>query len=215
MMPTDPSTTSARRVVIFDMDGTLTRPHLDFDRMRAEIGLAPGPVLEAVLAMPPKDRAAAEAILQRHEDEAAAASELQPGATEVIAAVREAGLTPVLMTRNSRRSVEVVLKRHGLSFDLIRTREDGAMKPSPEPILDICRKLGADAQRSWTVGDFHYDILCGAAAGCTTVLLLTDDGAQPPWASQADHVIHDLRELLGLLGIVRAKKPQEGAPGRQ
>lgn len=205
MMLTDRSTASVRRVVIFDMDGTLTRPHLDFDRMREEIGLEPGPVLEAVLAMSPKDRAAAEAILQRHEDDAAAASELQPGAAEVVAAVREAGLFPVLMTRNSRRSVDAVLSRHGLSFDMIRTREDGAMKPSPEPIFDICRRLNADVRQSWAVGDYLYDILCGAAAGCTAVLLLPDDGARPDWAGQADHVIHDLRELLGLLGIVRAK----------
>lgn len=205
MMLTDRSTACARRVVIFDMDGTLTRPHLDFDRMREEIGLEPGPLLETVLAMSPKDRAIAEAILQRHEDEASAGSELQPGAAEVVAAVREAGLSPVLMTRNSRRSVNVVLRRHGLSFDLIRTREDGAIKPSPEPIFDICRRLNADPQQSWAVGDFHYDILCGAAAGCTTVLLLTDKGARPDWAGQADHIIHDLRELLGLLGIVRTK----------
>jgi HAD superfamily hydrolase (TIGR01549 family) len=202
MMLTDRSTASVRRVVIFDMDGTLTRPHLDFDRMREEIGLEPGPLLEAVLAMAPEDRAAAEVILQRHEDEAAAASELHAGAAEVVSAVREAGLSPVLMTRNSRRSVDMVLRRHRLSFDMIRTREDGAMKPSPEPIFDICRRLDADPRQSWTVGDFHYDIRCGAAAGCTTVLLLTDKGARPDWASQADHVIHDLRELLG---IVRAK----------
>lgn len=203
-MLTDRSIASARRVVIFDMDGTLTRPNLDFDRMREEIGLEPGPVLEAVRAMLPEDRVVAEAILQRHEDEAAAVSELQPGAAEVVAAVRAAGLSPVLMTRNSRRSVDVVLRRHGLSFDMIRTREDGAIKPSPEPIFDICRRLDADARQSWSVGDFHYDILCGAAAGCTTVLLLTDEGARPDWAGQADHVIHDLRELLRLLGIVRA-----------
>jgi len=32
----------APRAVIFDLDGTLTEPLLDFDAMRAEIGLAPG-----------------------------------------------------------------------------------------------------------------------------------------------------------------------------
>lgn len=202
-MSTERSTAPVRRVVIFDMDGTLTRPYLDFDLMREEIGLEPGPVLESVLAMSPEDRMAAEAILQRHEDEAAAASELQPGAAEVVAAVREAGMSAALMTRNSRRSVDMVLGKHGLSFDLIRTREDGAMKPSPEPIFDICRRLNTDARQSWSVGDFHYDILCGAAAGSTTVLLWPADGARPDWASEANHVIGDLRELLPLMGIVR------------
>ena len=34
------------RAVIFDLDGTLTEPVLDFDAMRAEIGLTGGTILE-------------------------------------------------------------------------------------------------------------------------------------------------------------------------
>lgn len=90
------------RVVIFDMDGTLTRPVLDFDRIREEIGLARGPILEAVLSMPPTDRARAESILSHHESAAAASSELQPYAEEVVERIRAAGHPTVLMTRNSR-----------------------------------------------------------------------------------------------------------------
>ena len=40
-------TTPTPRAVIFDLDGTLTEPVLDFDAMRAEIGLPEGvPILE-------------------------------------------------------------------------------------------------------------------------------------------------------------------------
>lgn len=197
------TTTADSPIVIFDMDGTLTRPLLNFDLIRAEIGLGKGPVLEAVQALPPDRRPRAEAILQRHEDQAAAASELQPGAATVVASIRAAGIPAVLMTRNTRRSVDVVLARHGLTFDLIWTREDGPMKPSPEPILEICRRLNTDPRRSWAVGDFHYDILCGAAAGSRTVLLVNDRDAPPDWATEADEVIYDLVELLDLLKIPR------------
>jgi len=196
-------TTAGPSIVIFDMDGTLTRPLLDFDQIRAEIGLGPGPVLEAVQALPSDRRARAEAILQRHEDQAAAASRLQPGAACVVASIRAAGIPAVLMTRNSRRSVDVVLARHGLAFELIWTRGDGPMKPSPEPILEICRRLNTDPCRSWAVGDFHYDILCGAAAGSRTVLFLNDPEAPPDWAAEADEVICNLIELLDFLGIPR------------
>jgi len=37
--------------IIFDMDGTLTVPVLDFDRIRSEIGLPAGPILESLLAL--------------------------------------------------------------------------------------------------------------------------------------------------------------------
>ena len=196
-----PNTVSAP-LAIFDMDGTLTRPYLDFDRIRADIGLSTGPILEQIDAMPPgpaKDRALD--ILHRHEDAAAEASELQPFALDVLAAIRRAGRPIALMTRNTRKSTRIVCDKHGLAFDLVRTREDGPTKPSPEPILDICRALRARADEACMIGDFHFDIACGNAAGSTTVLLWERGVALPNWADEADHVIEDLRELLGILGI--------------
>ena len=79
-------------VAIFDMDGTLTKPQLDFDRIRQEIGLDGVPILEAMEAMSPEERARTEAILHRHEAEAAATSELQLGAARVVSAIRDAGI---------------------------------------------------------------------------------------------------------------------------
>ncbi len=189
------------RVIIFDMDGTLTRPQLDFDLIRREIGLEGESLLEAVATMPTEAQARAEAVLHRHEAQAAATSELQPGVREVLAAIRSAAWPIALMTRNSRESVRVFQSRHGLTFDLVRTREDGVVKPSPEPVHDICAALGGRPDTAWVVGDYHYDILCGAAAGTTTVLLLEPDAARPAWADEADFVIRELVELLALLGL--------------
>ena len=183
------------------MDGTLTCQNLDFDLIRSEIGLDKVPILEAMREMTPGDRARTEAILRRHEAVAADTSELQPFAFEVVSAVQAAGLRVALMTRNSRHSVEVFQSRHGLVFDLVWTREDGPTKPSPEPILAICRKLSVEPADMWSVGDYHYDIICGARAGTKTVLLVAEGRDRPPWAGEADYVIADLRELLGLLGV--------------
>jgi HAD superfamily hydrolase (TIGR01549 family) len=187
--------------VIFDMDGTLTRPNLDFDLMRAEMGIEASPILEAIEKMPPEQRERAEAVMHRHEAQSAATSELQPGAAEVVAAIRAAGWPVALMTRNSRASAEVFLKRHGFQFDCVRTREDGPFKPSPAPVHDICRALRRDAVASCVIGDYHYDITCGKAAGATTVLLLDGSEQRPAWADAADHVISRLRELLVHLEI--------------
>ena len=192
---------SRSRVIIFDMDGTLTVPALDFDRMRAEIGITKGSLLEELETMSPAQRARAEEIVHRHEADAAASSILQPGAKDVVAAIRRFGFPVALMTRNSRVSVRAFQDRHGITFDLIRTREDGVCKPSPQPVHEICGTLGGKPSDAWVIGDFHYDILCGNAAGATTVLMWSETGPLPEWSGEANHVIRKLGELLSLLGM--------------
>jgi HAD superfamily hydrolase (TIGR01509 family) len=195
--------------VIFDMDGTLTHDAHDYDRIRAELGLGREPILEAVSRMTGDERRRAEEVLHRHEAAAAADSALQPNAERVLRALRAAGIPVALMTRNSRRSVETLLARHGLAFDHIRTREDGPFKPAPDPVLDICRALGVPPGDAWVVGDYRYDILCGRAAGATTVGL--QSGPQrPEWADEADFVIGDLMELLDCMAGrgVRVQPPE-------
>ncbi|HRW55004.1 MAG TPA: hypothetical protein P5081_19210, partial [Phycisphaerae bacterium] len=79
------------QLVIFDMDGTLTRQNINFDEIRAAIGLDGEPILEALGRMSPADRARAERILRDFEDRAAETSELQPYAMEIVEAIRAAG----------------------------------------------------------------------------------------------------------------------------
>lgn len=186
-----------RSAVIFDLDGTLTRPYLDFDAMRAELGVE-GPVLEAMAEMDPASRQRAEAVLLRHEQEAAENAVLQEGAVEVIEACRARGFAIAVLTRNARPTVNLVLRKHGITIDALRTREDGAIKPSAEPVLSICEELYADPRRSWMVGDYLFDIMSGRAAGAHTVLMISDKPI-PDFADQADHVIRRLAELLPII----------------
>ena len=82
----------------------------------------------------------------------------------------------------------------------MRTREDGAIKPSPEPVLSICRELGSDPRKSWVVGDYLFDILSGEAAGTRTVLMI-GDGPEPEYADRASHIIRSLGELSSLVTV--------------
>ena len=94
----------------------------------------------------------------------------------------------------------MVLTKYALRFDLVRSREDGTTKPSGEPILETCRRLGVAPERTWSVGDYRFDVLSGRAAGTTTVLLVNGPDT-PPYAHEADHVIRSLDELLPLMGL--------------
>jgi HAD superfamily hydrolase (TIGR01549 family) len=184
-------------MVIFDLDGTLTVPVLDFDLMRAEMGIASGPILEALDRMDAAERERAEHVLHRHEEAAATGSVLRPGATDCLESLRSGGWPVAILTRNARRWTQVVLERHRLTVDACWTRDDGEVKPSPHAILELCRRCGREPVRSWMVGDHLFDIQCGRAAGCRTVLVVDDE--TPPYAEQADHVIRELETLVELI----------------
>ncbi|HPF41332.1 MAG TPA: HAD-IA family hydrolase [Phycisphaerae bacterium] len=192
------------QLVIFDMDGTLTRQNINFDEIRAAIGLDGEPILEALGRMSPADRARAERILRDFEDRAAETSELQPYAMEIVEAIRAAGRPSALMTRNTQRSVDIVLRRHHLMFDHIRTRDAGAIKPAPDPVLEICREFGAAPADTWVIGDYHYDILCANAAGAISVHLAEAFDEPPAWSGEARHVVKSLMEFSDLLGLPQA-----------
>jgi HAD superfamily hydrolase (TIGR01509 family) len=189
--------------VIFDLDGTLTLPYLDFDAIRAEIGLPSGPILESLERLDAASRARAEQILHRHEAIAAENSRLRDGAGDTLARLRERGVAVGILTRNSRRSIEQVLRKHGIAVDATWCRDDGAIKPAPEPVFRLCEKLGVPPERTWVVGDHLFDMLAGGRAGAQTVFMLGDrDRSDCP--EQADHAIRHLEEIVALVGAAAA-----------
>ena len=188
------------RALLFDMDGTLTEPAIDFASLKRAMGIAPDrPILEALAAMSPDQRAAAEVILHRYESRAATGSVLNPGCDELIAWIGSRPLATALITRNSRKSAACVLERHGLSFDLLITREDanGKFKPDPHPLLLACRHLGVMPREAWMIGDGYHDVDAGIAAGVPTVWI--SHGRQRDFAGEPWQTVRGLRELLALL----------------
>ncbi len=195
------------KAVIFDLDGTITQPYLDFEKIRLEIGLSAdaGPILEALDRMTGADRQRAEAILLRHEAEAAASSRLNEGACDLLTWLKTHYIRTAILTRNSRESAQKVLTKHSLAFDVVYTREDGAIKPSPKPVWDICDRLGASPESTWVVGDYLFDVQSGRSAGTKTALLWQRPGL-PEWHSQADHVIRNLMDLVPLIETAGPKE---------
>jgi HAD superfamily hydrolase (TIGR01509 family) len=185
------------RALLFDMDGTLTEPLLDFPRIKAEMGIGDRAILEALAELSEPERAAAERILLRHEEEAAARSTLNPGCHELLAYVQAQRIPTALITRNSRASVRMVMERHRLRFDKLVTREDGKFKPHPEPLLIACNCLSVMPAHAWMIGDGEHDIVAGAAAGVPTIWISHGrerSGTIPHW-----RVARDLWAVLALL----------------
>lgn len=193
--------------VIFDLDGTITRPYLDFDQIRREIGNIEGPILEAMSKMPDSQRRHAEAVLFQHEQDAAHQSQLNPGAAELLESLRKQNRPIGLLTRNTRASVEIISDKHNLKFDAISTREDdGPDKPDPHPFLQLCKQLQVQPHQGLMVGDYLFDLLCGKNAGAKTVLISTNKDFRD-YADQADFVIDQLPELTAIIEQLENHQP--------
>ena len=195
-MPNDPPLILPR-AVLFDMDGTLTEPMLDFPLIKQEMGIGGRPILEALAEMPPAERAAAEAVLLRHEERAAAHCRLNPGCHAVLDWLRARGVLTALITRNSPLSVNTVVRRHRLPLETLITRDDGPFKPDPHPLRLACRKLGVTEAQAWMVGDGQYDIEAATAAGMKSVWI--SHGRPKPFDAEAWRTMPDLLALLNLL----------------
>lgn len=198
------------KAVIFDMDGTITRPILDFARIKREIGAGETPILEFLASIADEEkRETARAAVDRWEREAAHASTLNPGLREVLAFLAARDIPVAVLTRNSRESAETVTAKHGLHFDVIVTADDGLPpKPSPEPVRHIADRLGCDASEVIMVGDYRYDVECGREAGACTVFLTSEK--HPADETGADYVIDDLPELLDIIGDASPDRAEAG-----
>jgi HAD superfamily hydrolase (TIGR01549 family) len=185
------------RAILFDMDGTLTQPLLDFDLIRRDIGIGNSPILESIAKMTADDKIIAERILHGHEQRAAEASTLNPGCRELLVWLAQAGVATALVTRNTRQSVDTVFRRHGLHFDICITREDGKFKPDPAPLFLACEKIGVKPADAWMVGDGYHDIEAGVAARIRTVWV--SHGGPRTFAAEPAHVVNDLLELRTFL----------------
>ena len=184
--------------ILFDLDGTLTEPALDFGRIRREAGV-PGavPVLEYIKGLDEAGASRVAAILERHEEEAARRSRLNAGATEILALAAQLGLRVAIITRNSRRSVDAFLARHGLAVDAVVAREDASPKPSPEPVRIACRAIGVSPEETIMVGDYLFDMQSGRAAGAKTAHVA---GTHPlPGDFNVDYRLHSLHELVPIV----------------
>lgn len=185
------------RGILFDMDGVVVRQVLDFPAIKREIfGDADGFILERMEGLPPAERVRAEAILERHEAAAAAQAESLDGFLPFFTWLTGCGLKSGLVTRNSRKSVEVVVARLGVRFDAVVTREDAPPKPAPDPVLLACGQMGVEPAEAMFVGDVELDLLAGRRAGVGTVLLRNPALRASERADLAVDSLDDLRRWL-------------------
>lgn len=201
---------TARRIrgVLFDFDGTLTRPGaLDFAAIKREIDCPAGmAILEYLDTLPPSRRVPLLKILEGREEQAAKTSAPNSGAEECLACLKAESIPFGILTRNSPSSIRIALERfQGIRFGdfaAVITRDDSLPKPRPDGVFQAAKRMEIKPSELMVVGDFRFDVLAGKAARSLTVLL---SNAGPSVMLQGDpepdHVVGSLMEVLDILGV--------------
>lgn len=176
-------------LVIFDFDGTLVdSQHNIVQSMHHafEVNDLPLPSHEAVLGVvglrlsdcmrilaPEADEALIDKLVQGYSDSYRArrlaggdGPPLYPHTREILEDLDARDVMLAVATGKSRRGLTHSLEKHGMStlFVETRTSNDGAGKPNPDIILDICANLNLPVDHCVMIGDTTYDIEMAANA---------------------------------------------------
>jgi phosphoglycolate phosphatase len=209
------------RAFIFDFDGTLAIPNIDFSLMRQRVdviarryGVDPLGVKHLyILEMIDTVRAhlgsgsdqngeafhreAHDAILTLEID-CARRGGLLPGAIEVLQVLRQQGFKTAVVTRNSGSAVRTTCAAIDTVCDVFLPREAVRfVKPHPEHLQRALEALQVAAEHAVMVGDGPIDIQAGKALGLKTIAVLTGgDRHQALHASQPDLILNSVADLL-------------------
>lgn len=188
----------AIRGVIFDMDGTITAPYLDFLRIKEVAGIGDVDMLDYLRNATGKEYERVHRILMEFEEGGVANAKLNRGARTLLRYLARQRIPTALLTRNSRKSVDGVCRKLKLKFDITVTREDGPHKPAPEPIWEIAKTWKLKRRELLMVGDYKWDVLCADNAGIPCALLVNGDPV-PDWGQTARYKVRRLTDLMELI----------------
>jgi len=211
---------SALEAVLFDMDGTLVDSEKVWDVGLRELArryggeLTPAArarmigtsmaesmdILHTDIAQPWRDPVVSVDWLEaRVADLFAEGLIWRPGARELLAAVRAAGVPTALVTATRRHLVDVALTHLGAAnFDaVVRGDEVDRTKPHPEPYRTAAGRLGVDPTACVAIEDSQTGVASALAAGCVVVAVPCEVAI----AEQPGVVVVDTLELLSVDGL--------------
>jgi HAD superfamily hydrolase (TIGR01509 family) len=216
--------------VIFDLDGTLVdtvyahvfawqralaEANLPIDgwKIHRRIGMSGGLFTRAVAREVgrPLTAGEVEALQARHGElfrELLPERRPLPGAAELLAELRNLGVSYGIATSGRRPEVDASLEALGLGTDTVVIERGNVERAKPEPdlFLACARQLGVEPTDCYVVGDAVWDLLAARRAGMLSIGLLSggygEDELIRAGAFRVYRDTRDLRESLDELGLL-------------
>jgi HAD superfamily hydrolase (TIGR01509 family) len=216
--------------LIFDLDGTLVDTvyahvfawqlalaeagmPIDGWRIHRRIGMSGGLFARAVareVGRPLGDDET-EAIQQRHGElfrELLPERRPLPGAIELLRELRELGVTHGIATSGRRPEIDRSLEALGVGTATVVVERGDVLRAKPEPDLfvECARRLGAEPDDCYVVGDAVWDLLAARRARMLSVGLLSggygEDELTQAGAFRVYRDAEELRHSLDELGVL-------------
>ena len=147
------------KAVIFDMDGTLSVPYINWQKLRQQIDCpVEKTIIEHIESLPPDRGKKANNILLAKEREACEKADLNNGVHELLDHLHNKDLRLALVTNNHGDAMRVFLQRHNLQFEIALSRDDGRLKPASDLIEKALAFFDLNAHEAVGIGDGRYDI---------------------------------------------------------
>ena len=144
------------------------------------------------------DRRSGELFDERNRDPV-----LLPGASEILAALDNRGLTWAIATSSRREQVTASIAALGLEREprIVDGSHVANAKPAPDLLLLGARELGVDPGGCWYVGDSTWDMRAATAAGMVPVAVTAGAAVSPDEleGAGARAVVGDLGQLVASL----------------
>ncbi|KJQ55845.1 HAD family hydrolase [Microbacterium sp. SA39] len=138
----------------------------------------------------------------------------RPGARELLAELRDAGIPTGLVTMSLRRmALNVVDLIDFEAFDIVVAGDDvDNPKPHPEPYLQAAALLDVDIADVVVIEDSPTGVRAGLASGAVTlgvphIVSLDDLGAHELWPTLAERGVSDLSDLFDRKSVVSEVAP--------
>lgn len=139
----------------------------------------------------------------------------RPGAKELLADLRAAGIKTALVTMSLRRMAQTVVDLIEFdAFDVIIAGDDSTRpKPFPDPYLQACDALGVLPHQTVAIEDSPTGLRSAVAAGCTSIgvplmVSLAGVGAHALWPTLADTTAEDLAAFHSTHSAARAAREE-------
>jgi HAD superfamily hydrolase (TIGR01509 family) len=191
LIDSEPLWTIAENELAESLGGTFT-PEIKAAMIGKRLEIAV-PILLAGVGRPDADPLeAGEWLLSRMTELFAERLPLQPGAQELLDAVRQDGVPAALVSSSYRRLVDAALQQVGADRFAVSIAGDEVenSKPDPEPYVTAAGRLGVPPRQCVVLEDSEAGARSAVAAGCPCVVVPTFPVPPGPW-----RVVNSLREI--------------------
>ncbi|KYR02952.1 hypothetical protein DLAC_00435 [Tieghemostelium lacteum] len=186
--------------IIFDLDGTLTVPCMNFQILRERLGISQGiDVLREIKKWDTVENKRAHKIIYEFELEARNIMQIQSGTINLLEFMEQNKLLKAIHSRNSLENIKYFVDHvKPYKFDHLVGRDESVEpKPHPSGSHEISKNLNLQPDQFLFVGDSIDDVTTSKSFGSISCLLLNETNRKH--ATSADFSVESFTELQNLL----------------